>query len=44
MILTIDEVVDESKKLKTIWQKFDIQMLALMNELAEPLLQIGEEK
>ena len=32
------------KKLKTIWGKFDLQMNDLMDELAEPKLQMGEEK
>lgn len=38
VILTKDQLIDEKKKLKTIWQKFDIQMINLMEELAEPLL------
>ncbi len=38
VILTKDQPIDEKKKLKTIWQKFDIQMINLMEELAEPLL------
>ena len=29
---------------KTIWSKFNNQMTDLMEELAEPLLRMGEEK
>jgi len=36
--------VEAKKVLKTIWAKFDGQMLNLMDELAEPLLRMGDEK
>jgi myosin heavy subunit len=39
-----DAKAASGKKLKTIWQKFDKQMDDLMDELAEPKLQMGEEK
>jgi len=46
--LRLEPVVADDKNrpkvLKTIWAKFDIQMLNLMDELAEPLLRMGEEK
>ena len=43
-ILSVDTVVEAKKVLKTIWAKFDLQMLNLMDELAEPLLRMGDEK
>ena len=44
-IVTLDDAGEaKGKKLKTIWQKFDKQMDDLMSELAEPKLQMGEEK
>lgn len=39
-----DAQAASTKKLKTIWGKFDLQMNDLMDELAEPKLQMGEEK
>jgi len=42
--LSVDTVVEAKKVLKTIWAKFDLQMLNLMDELAEPLLRMGDEK
>lgn len=45
MVVSLDAVGAASgKKLKTIWGKFDLQMNDLMDELAEPKLQMGEEK
>lgn len=43
-----DDDSDESPKnkktnLKTIWSKFSVQMKNLMYELAEPLLDLGED-
>ena len=39
-----EEETTKIKKSKTIWGKFNFQMEDLMNELAEPLLRMGEEK
>lgn len=45
MVDSLDKLTkSEGKKLKTIWGKFDLQMNDLMDELAEPKLQMGEEK
>lgn len=42
--MSLEDAKKSGKKLKTIWGKFDLQMLDLMDELAEPKLLMGEEK
>ena len=42
--LSAEEEISKQKVYKTIWGKFALQMDDLMNELAEPLLKMQQEK